>query len=205
MAIQLASLLVAAIAHVRVDSVRIVRQSHVQSASGHTHAFGANYGSRFIPEEWMFSDDPFWDGVYAQSPQPEGGPRVALSDLGESRFRERMVQWLDRYVIESDFVKMQQLGVEVLRVPCGYWNWISYAPGQGPNAPANESARMQVLQTLSPATYRPYFDKIFQWAAQYGVRILLDLHSLPGSQNGEQTSGISVETPYWNTDWNIQR
>jgi len=214
MAIQFAaSLLLAAITSVRVGGVRIQRQSRVEGesarrqASDHANAFGANYGNRFIPEKWMWDDEPFfWNGVYAQGREPGADhTRLSLPDLGESRFRERMVQWLDMMVIESDFQKMSQMGVDVVRVPCGYWNWITYEPGQGPNAPANESARMKVLTTLPPSTYRPYFDKIFQWAARYGLRIWLDLHGVPGSANGAEHGGICVETPYWDTDWNKQK
>jgi len=213
MALHLASLLTVAIAFVSVDSARKRRHDRAggasvrRQASSHANAFGVNYGNRFLPEKWMWDDEPFfWNGVYAQGREPGADhTRLSLPDLGESRFRERMMQWLDMTVIESDFVKMQQMGVEVIRVPCGYWNWISYAPGQGPNAPGNESARMTVLTTLPPASYRPYFDKIFQWAARYGMRIWLDLHGLPGSQNGAEHSGICVETPHWNTDWNIQK
>ena len=29
-----------------------------------------------------------------------------------------------------------------------------------------------------------YFLKAVEWARKYGIRIYLDLHSLPGSQNG---------------------
>ena len=34
-----------------------------------------------------------------------------------------------------------------------------------------------------------YFLKAIQWARKYGLRINLDLHSLPGSQNGWNHSG----------------
>lgn len=36
-----------------------------------------------------------------------------------------------------------------------------------------------------------YFTKAISWARKYGIRILLDLHSLPGSQNGWNHSGRS--------------
>ena len=34
-----------------------------------------------------------------------------------------------------------------------------------------------------------YFLKAIQWARKYGIRINLDLHALPGSQNGWNHSG----------------
>ena len=37
--------------------------------------------------------------------------------------------------------------------------------------------------------YLRYFLKAIQWARKYGLRINLDLHTLPGSQNGWNHSG----------------
>ena len=34
-----------------------------------------------------------------------------------------------------------------------------------------------------------YLLKAFQWARKYGIRINLDMHSCPGSQNGYNHSG----------------
>merc|ERR1719401_2094520 len=148
----------------------------------------------------------FWEGVTAQGTEPGSDhTRLSLPDLGAQRFSDRMPRWLDVMTLESDFAKMAQMGVQVVRVPCGYWNWISYPPGTGPNAPSNQAERMKVLTTLPPSTYRPYFDKIFQWAAQYGLKIMLDLHGVPGSANGAEHGGICMEQPYWITDWNINK
>ena len=36
-----------------------------------------------------------------------------------------------------------------------------------------------------------YFLKAIDWSRKYGIRILLDLHALPGSQNGWNHSGKS--------------
>jgi len=38
---------------------------------------------------------------------------------------------------------MQEFGVEVLRVPTGYWNWIS--SDAGPNAPEDIAKRLMNL------------------------------------------------------------
>lgn len=36
-----------------------------------------------------------------------------------------------------------------------------------------------------------YFTRAISWARKYGIRILLDYHALPGSQNGWNHSGKS--------------
>ena len=101
---------------------------------------------------------------------------------------------------EEDFQRMAASGITVVRVPCGYWNWITYPDGATPNG--SHSKEMRLLQSIPPATYRKYFDRIFTSARKYGLRVLLDLHGLPGSQNGEMHSGLTVGTPHFDTDWN---
>jgi len=64
---------------------------------------------------------------------------------------------------------------------------------------------MRVLQSISPSRYRKYFDRIFHYARKYHIQIILDLHGLPGSQNGEMHSGLTVEYSQFDTDWNKQK
>ena len=56
----------------------------------------------------------------------------------------------------------------------------------------------------SYTSYRPYIDKIFSYARKYGIKVMLDLHGAPGSQNGASHSGCSLDQIYWDTDWNKQ-
>lgn len=44
----------------------------------------------------------------------------------------RMMSWLDATISEGHFAEMKSMGVEVIRVPCGYWNWVTYAYDDGP-------------------------------------------------------------------------
>jgi glucan 1,3-beta-glucosidase len=61
------------------------------------------------------------------------------------------------------------------------------------------------LSTIMPssASYRPYIDRIFDWAAKYNIYVMLDLHGAPGNQNGDSHAGCHVpNSGYWDTDWN---
>lgn len=42
-----------------------------------------------------------------------------------------------------------------------------------------------------PTQCTRYFTRAIAWARKYGIRILLDYHALPGSQNGWNHSGKS--------------
>jgi aryl-phospho-beta-D-glucosidase BglC (GH1 family) len=176
---------------------------------------GVNYGNRFIPEDWMAkSPYDFFEGLSSPAKRLSLGDVIDVSGKPAKR---RMLDWLEATIQEEDFQKMADLGVKILRVPCGYWNWISYAGDSTPSAPAVDSDGFHVVQQLknlqsiaAPQDYRPYFDRIFEYAASHGIQVLLDLHGLPGSQNGEIHSGIvtgSGDHPkyYFETDWNRQQ
>jgi len=165
--------------------------------------FGVNYGSIFVPEDWSLATDrtEFYEGCVAFSPDANQDlGRLCLTTLPEDKFEERYLARLDKYINDEDFAKMAAMGVNVLRVPCGYWNWVTYPGSSTPNGFFTE--KMAVLQTLHPDVYRPYFDRIFNSAKKHGIKVLLDLHGLPGSQNGEMHSGHQVEHPQFNTEWN---
>jgi aryl-phospho-beta-D-glucosidase BglC (GH1 family) len=73
---------------------------------------------------------------------------------------------------ELDFANIAAAGLNWVRIPMGYW----------------------AVETTSDEPYVSkvswtYFVKAIGWARKYGLRILLDFHALPGSQNGWNHSG----------------
>jgi len=46
----------------------------------------------------------------------------------------------------------------------------------------------------------PYLDKAISWASTYGLKVIIDLHGAPGSQNGFDNSGHKVPHPGWHTE-----
>lgn len=57
--------------------------------------------------------------------------------------------------------------------------------------------RFPLSSLTSPIVYR-YFLKCIKWARKYGLRINLDLHAVPGSQNGWNHSGRLGTTGFLN-------
>ena len=126
---------------------------------------GVNYGNTFIPEDWMTNDQ---ESIYGERygprvSQPSEVKRVSLCDVSD----DRILRWLEDVVKEEDFVKMQQYGVGLVRVPTGYWNWVDLGDAT-PNAPDNVAWRLRNLQSVSSGQYSQYLDRIFQWAARQG-------------------------------------
>lgn len=141
---------------------------------------GVNLGSWFVPEGWMVD-------LYSSS------NANSLCDLvrkvGRSQAETLMIQHLNTWITESDFQWLQSQGINMVRIPIGYWNVI------------NDPYSMFVPK--DPSVSLTFIDKAFDLAAKYGMQVLLDLHGGPGSQQGADHSGCVGPTG-WNTQQNIQ-
>ena len=117
-----------------------------------------------------------------------------------------MEDWINSHIVESEFAEMKSFGINVLRLPLGYWNLVDM-PGN-PNAPSDEADRMGHLKDIMPAAnYRQYIDRVTTYSKQNNIQILFDLHGAPGSQSPESNTGCSLkhngdDGMYWDTDWN---
>ena len=74
-----------------------------------------------------------------------------------------------------------------MRIPIGYW---AYSLDSG--EPYTQGAA-------------PYIDAAIDWARGTGLKIWIDLHGAPGSQNGFDNSGQRVETPQWQQGDSVQQ
>lgn len=82
----------------------------------------------------------------------------------------------DSFITEDDWRWLSENGVKLVRLPVGYWV-LSGADGF--------------------AGAKGYLDWAFTMAEKYGVGILLDVHALKGSQNGEMHSGVIGAVDWW--------
>lgn len=87
---------------------------------------------------------------------------MSLSDEAK---RERLKVHRDSYITTRDFCEIASMGFEMVRIPVPFF--------LGPYVSCSE-----------------YLDKAFEWAEKYGLKILVDLHTVPGSQNGTDNAGI---------------
>ncbi|KIM27158.1 glycoside hydrolase family 5 protein [Serendipita vermifera MAFF 305830] len=76
------------------------------------------------------------------------------------------------FIVEEDFAQIAAAGLNWVRIPIAFWAIEVY-----PNEP------------FLAKTSWTYFLKAVEWARKYGLRINLDLHAVPGSQNGWNHSG----------------
>lgn len=91
------------------------------------------------------------------------------------RLRDHWNSW----ITEDDFAEIASVGLNFVRLPIGYWSVIG---GQG--APYVWGAY-------------DYVGKAVGWAQDHGIKVMLDLHGAPRSQNGFDNSGQLKSTPEW--------
>jgi glucan 1,3-beta-glucosidase len=92
--------------------------------------------------------------------------------------KEKIEHHRQTFIQEEDFVWLANHGINAIRLPIGYW----ILEPDGP-----------YVEGIS------YVDWAFAMADTYNFKILLDLHGVPGSQNGKDHSG-QIGRAAWLTD-----
>ena len=81
---------------------------------------------------------------------------------------EKIDQHRRSFITEADFKWLRKHGVNAIRIPVGYW----------------------VLEGDEPYVgARKYLDWAMVMAEKYQLKVVIDVHGLPGSQNGRDHSG----------------
>ncbi|GAA5874802.1 hypothetical protein JCM3774_003445 [Rhodotorula dairenensis] len=152
---------------------------------GQNKSIGMCLGNWLQLEKWM-SPDTFNDTVNAVQP---GAGATTLDEwgfmevLGQERGRTALIEHFDTWVTEADIEEMFQYGINHLRIPTPFWAWIPTIAGE---------------PYLNDTTvYQEQIERILGYAYARGMYALIDCHGLPGSQNGEQSSGHLTTEPSW--------
>ncbi|MBA0761064.1 hypothetical protein Gotri_023763, partial [Gossypium trilobum] len=99
------------------------------------------------------------------------GEYQITNGYGPDRAPQVMQDHWNSYITEQDFNFMSSNGLDAVRVPVGWW----------------------IAQDLNPP--RPFvggssraLDNAFTWAEKYGMKVIIDLHAVKDSQNGNDHS-----------------
>lgn len=123
---------------------------------------GVNFGNWLVLEKWM--EPEMFAGVDAED-------EIWLNRLMEpDQLAPRMKQHRDTYITEEDFRYVAERGINLVRIPVPYFVFGDRPP---------------LLGCIE------YLDKAFDWAEAHGLQILIDLHTVPGSQNGYDNGGLT--------------
>lgn len=92
--------------------------------------------------------------------------------LGPDAARAKLEKHYATFVTESTFKEIAAAGLDHIRIPFSYW-----------------AVEVYDDEPYVARTSWRYLLRAIEWARRYGLRINLDLHGLPGSQNGWNHSG----------------
>lgn len=144
---------------------------------GKTPVRGVNLGGWLVLE-------PFLTPSLFEQFQPSQPPKVVdeytfCQTLGREESKRQLEKHYDTWVNEDHFKKFAEYGLNHVRIPIGYW-----ALDTQPNEPyLNGSSWNFLLRGIN-------------WARKYGIRVQVEIHAAPGSQNGWNHSG-RLGVPGW--------
>ncbi|SCV71498.1 BQ2448_3086 [Microbotryum intermedium] len=140
-------------------------------------SIGMCLGNWLILERWMNED--WFIQVAGNSSLDEWTLSQVLGDKLPSVMQEHYNTW----ITESDFDIMAQSGVNLIRIPTGFWAFIPTVSGE------------PYYNNITELQFQ--LNKVLGWAYARNMYAVIDLHGLPGSQNGEQSSGHLTTSPAW--------
>lgn len=123
---------------------------------------GVNLGNWLVLEKWM--DPTPFEGSDAEDETwlARSTPRLDLERI--------LAKHRNSYVLEQDFERLAQLSINLVRIPVPYFLFGDRPPHVG---------------------CVEHLDRAFDWAGRHGIKVLVDLHTVPGGQNGFDNGGIT--------------
>ncbi|XP_024970883.1 probable glucan 1,3-beta-glucosidase A [Cynara cardunculus var. scolymus] len=117
------------------------------------------------------------------------GEYQVTNGYGPTKAPKIMKDHWDTFIVEADFKFIATSGLNAVRIPVGWWT------------------------ASDPTPPKPYvggslhaLDNAFLWAKKYNLKVILDLHAAPGSQNGyEHSSGRDGFIEWGLTDETIRQ
>lgn len=135
---------------------------------------GVNIGGWLVLEKWMTSD--IFNGTNSTDQYTFDSHSIAP---------ERLREHWDTYFTKKDVAKIASWGLNAMRIPIGYW--------------AYDSDTTPYLRGSDE-----YMEKAISWAREYDLKVLVDCHGSPGSQNGFDNSGRAGAAK-WQTGDNLEK
>ncbi len=96
--------------------------------------------------------------------------------LHKTQDKTKILNHYDNFLTHHDFEFLAEHKINALRIPVGHWVFGDYPP--------------------FPRTIE-YLDFAFDQAKKYDFKVLIDLHTAPGSQNGYDHSGVKGKVNWY--------
>jgi len=116
-------------------------------------------GGWFVLEKWQYRS--LFSGSNAED-------EFGLCEHWGSSAEQKMRSHRENYIAKEDFEWLAERGINAVRIPIGYWT----------------------LRSDPPFVASPdILDRAIQWCEECHLRVLIDLHALPGHQSNEHHTG----------------
>ncbi|KAH9886857.1 glucan 1,3-beta-glucosidase precursor [Xylariomycetidae sp. FL2044] len=126
---------------------------------------GVNLGGWLVLEPWITPS------IFEATPDNVVDEFTLTQTLGADEASSRLQQHWSTWITEADFDDIVSKGLNFVRIPIGYW---SVTPLDG--------------DPYVSGAY-DYIGQALDWASARNLKVMLDLHGAPGSQNGLDNSG----------------
>lgn len=145
-----------------------------------THLRGVNLGGWLLLEKWM--KPSLFEGLAATD------ETTYCAELGDEAPARLRTHW-ENFITRKDFEWLAGVGINAVRIPIGHWIFGPPYPYHGKYGPTPYPFVEGGIDVL---------DRAFDWAAEFGICITIDLHAAPGCQNGFDNGGIK-DVCEWHT------
>ncbi|KAF7366076.1 Glycoside hydrolase family 5 protein [Mycena venus] len=148
--------------------------------------YGVNLGGWFVLE-------PFIAPALFQA-YPSASDEWSLSTLmrADGTLQAKMEAHYDTFITEQDIAEIAGAGLNWVRLPIPFWAISSWS-----NVGVDADGNVESEPFLEGVAWK-YIVRLFGWARKYGIRVNLDLHTIPGSQNGYNHSGKTGQINFLN-------
>lgn len=146
-----------------------------------TKMYGASLGSWLVLERWMNED---W--MVQTAGADAWDEWTFIENLGNEKALAALQDHWNTWVTEDDLDLMQSAGFNTIRIPVGYWAFVPAASGEPYLAQSGQTDQIQ---------------KMLGWLYDRKMYASIDMHGMPGSQNGDQSSGHNTSSSSTKIGW----
>jgi glucan 1,3-beta-glucosidase len=150
------------------------------AASGAVRLRGVNLGGWLVLEKWMTPS--LFEGLEATD------ETTWCAELGHEAAARLHAHW-NSFITRDDLAWIAGIGLNTVRIPVGHWIFGPPYPYHAKYGAARHPFVEGGIDVL---------DRALEWAAEFGLRVVLDLHAAPGCQNGFDNGGIQ-DVCEWHT------
>ncbi|KAG2050863.1 glycoside hydrolase [Suillus hirtellus] len=135
---------------------------------GTNKVYGVNIGGLFVLEPFI---SPALFEKYPEAIDEWSLSTLMASDTSNGGLSQ-IEDHYNTFITEQDIAEIAGAGLNWIRLPIPFW-----------------AIEKWDFEPFFEQVCWPYILRVLQWARKYGLRVNLDLHTIPGSQNGFNHSG----------------